>query len=243
MGFPSGDAARTEPPVEVQGMMLPGPGIGLASPVVGRAVAASGMFPPPKPAAAPVVDDSPNGPTPAVGAVLQSAPLGEVAPPRSLGDIDNVPLPLKIAPVPSATTLGALGQPPPRSVGDGLSPPPNKSVAPSGTPAPSRAAAAALAPGGGGADVSLIAVRPELSIALPIEGAGACAKPVLLESRIAAAMMNRPITTCSCLRIVSRLRKTHLPHTAQQIRRRAARSFAELRRFHRDCANAIPARL
>jgi hypothetical protein len=206
MGFPSGDAVRTEPPVEVQGMMLPGTGIGLASPVVGRAVAASGMLPPPKAAAAPVIDDSPNGPTPAVGAVLQSLSPGVVAPPRSLGDIDNVPLPLKIAPVPSVTTLGALGQPPPRSVGDGLSPPPNKSVAPSGTPAPSRAAATALAPGGGGADVSLIAARPELSIAPPIEGAGTCAKPVLLESRIAAAMMNRPITTSS------RLRTMHLSH-------------------------------
>jgi hypothetical protein len=243
MGFPSGDAARIEPPVEVQGPMLPGTGIGLASPVVGRAVAASGMLPPPKPAAAPADDDSPNGPTPAVGAALQSAPLGEVEPPRSLGDIDNVPLPLKIAPVPSVTTLGALGQPPPRSVGEGLNPPPNKSVAPSGTPAPSRAAAAALAPGGGGADVSPIAVRPELSITLPIEGAGTCAKPVLLESRIAAAIMKRPITTCSRLRIVSRLRTTHLPHTAQQIRRRTVRIFAELRRFHRDCANAVSGRL
>jgi hypothetical protein len=243
MGFPSGDAARTEPPVEVQGVMLPGTGMGLASPVVGRAVAASGMFPPPKPTAAPADDDSPSGPTPAVGAMLQSPPFGVVPPPRSLGDIDSVPLPLKIAPVPSVTTLVALGQPPPTSVGEGLNPPPNRSVAPSGTPAPSRAAAAALAPGGGGADVSPIAVRPVPSIALPIEGAGTCAKPVLPESRIAAATMNRPITTCSRLRIVSRSRTTHLPHTAQQIRRRTARSFAELRRFHRDCANAVPDRL
>jgi hypothetical protein len=223
--------------------MLPGTGIGLASPVVGKAVAASGMLPPPKPAAAPVDDDSPNGPTPAVGAVLQSPPLGVVPPPRSLGDIDSVPLPLKIAPVPSVTTLGALGQPPPRSVGDGLSPPPNKSVAPSGTPAPSRAVAAALAPGGGGADVSPIAVKPAPSIALPIEGAGTCAKPVLHESRIAAAMMNRPITTCSRFRIVSWLRTTHLPRIAHEIRRRMVRSFAELRRFHRDCANAVSGRL
>jgi hypothetical protein len=199
--------------MELQGVMLPGVATVPPSPVVGRAVAASGMFPPPKAAAAPVIDDSPNGPTPAVGAVLQSLSLGVVAPPRSLGDIDSVPLPLKIAPVPSVTTLGALGQPPPRSVGEGLNPPPNKSVAPSGTPAPSRAAAAAFAPGGGGADVSPIAVRPELSIALPIEGAGTCAKPVLLESRIAAAMMNRPIMTCSCLRIVSRPRVAHLSHS------------------------------
>jgi hypothetical protein len=164
------------------------------------------MFPPPKAAAAPVADDSPNGPTPAVGAALQSLPLGMVAPPRSLGDIDNVPSPLKIAPVPTVTTLAALGQPPPRSVGEGLNPPTNKSVAPSGTPAPSRAAAAAFAPGGGGADVSPIAVRLEPFIALPVEGAGTCAKPVLLKSRIAAgriaaAMINRPISTSSRLRM------------------------------------------
>jgi hypothetical protein len=182
-------------------MMLPGPGIGPASPVVGRPVAASGMFPPPKAAAAPVADESPNGPTPAVGAVLQPVSLGVVPPPRSLGDIDNVPSPLKIALVPSVTTLVALGQAPPRSVGDGLKPPTNKSVAPSGTPAPSRAAAAAPAPGGGGADVLPIAARPGLPIALPIEGAGTCAKPALLESRIAAAMINRLISTSSRLRM------------------------------------------
>jgi hypothetical protein len=155
------------------------------------------MFPPPKAAAAPVVDDSPNGPAPAVGARLQPVELAVVAPPRSLGDIDKVPSPLKIAPVPSEAVPIELGQPPPRSVGEGLSPPTNRSVAASGTPAPSRAAAAALAPGGGGAAVSPMAAIPGISIALPIEGADTCVKPGLHQSRIAAAMTDRSIMTSS----------------------------------------------
>jgi hypothetical protein len=178
--------------------MLPGVAIVPPSPVVGSAVAASGMFPPPKAAAAPVIEDNPNGPSPAVGAMLQLVLL-VVDPPRSLDDIDRVPSPLKIAPVPSVTTAAALGQPP-GSVGDGLNPPPKRSVAPSGMPAPSRATAAALAPGGGGAVVSLIAGRPELAV-VPMEDAAVCAKPELHESRIAAMTMNRLMTT-SCLRRV-----------------------------------------
>jgi hypothetical protein len=188
---------KAEAPVELQDEMLPGAAIVPPSPVVGSAVAPSGMFPPPKAAAAPVIEDNPNGPSPAVGAMLQLVLLD---PPRSLDDIDRVPSPLKIAPVPSVTTAAALGQPPPGSVGDGLNPPPKRSVAPSGMPAPSRAAAAALAPGGGGAVVSLIAGRP----VVPIEGAAICAKPGLHESRIAAITMNRLMTT-SCLRRVQHL--------------------------------------
>ncbi len=193
-GCGAGDA-KTEAPVELQGVMLPGGAIVPPSPVVGSAVAARGMLPPPKAAAAPVVDDSPNGPSPAEGATLQPAELAVVAPPRSLGDIDSVPSPLKIAPVPSEAVPVEAGQPPPRSLGEGLSPPTNRSVAPSGMPAPSRAAAAAFAPGGGGAAVLPEATRPGPSIALPIEGALACAKPGLHQSRNAAAMMKRPITT------------------------------------------------
>jgi hypothetical protein len=195
-GLWSGEA-RTDAPVELQDVMLPGGAIVPPSPVVGSAVAARGMFPPPKAAAAPVVDDSPNGPSPAEGATLQPAELAVDAPPRSLGDVDKVPSPLKIAPVPSEEGLAELGQPPPRSLGDGLSPPTNRSVVPSGMPAPSRAAAAAPAPGGGGAAVLPVATRPGLSIALPIEDALTCAKPGLHQSRNAAAMINRPITTSS----------------------------------------------
>jgi hypothetical protein len=217
--------------------MLPGVAIVPPSPVVGRAVAASGMLPLPKAAAAPVVDDSPNGPSPAVGVMLQPVSLAVVAPPRSLADVASVPSPVKIAPVPSVPTPTAAGQPPAKSVGEGLSPPTNRSVAPSGTPAPSRAAAAALAPGGGGAVVLPVPAEPP--VALLIEGAATCAKPVLHESRIRAAMMNRPTMISSCLRTFIPPHGAHLA-PSPQIRRRTAHIFAKLRRFHRDCANAVP---
>jgi hypothetical protein len=224
--------------MELQGVMLPGVTTVPPSPVVGRAVTASGMFPPPKADASPVADDCPNGPAPAVGARSQPVVLAVVAPPRSLGEIDRVPSPLKIAPVPSGATPAGLGHPPPRSVEEGLSPPTNRSVEPSGIPAPSRAAAAALAPGGAGAAVPAIAGRPGMPITLLIEGAVTCAKPVPHESRTAAAMINRP-TTILCLRTA---RTSYLWRADTSLHRPRLCKFAPFLPGLRKCGSMLVAR-